>query len=261
MVLNEQTPMKIIITTVLVLVAISLLVKGRRRKLKGVTILGLAFIALAAILFNRVSTDFLPIAFTSGKTYFSIAISCLYVFYAFFTHLTFYGGKKSPIKYILVINIIAAILMLILTISAELQGEWANADTLPTDLHIFFSIALYINIGMNVINSGWRFISSRVSYGEIKENEAVEDWIKMRYKFVMISSILWIIVGLTSPLIIASLAINITVSLIFFAYVGLEIISWGAPKKIKAWANRNFKSKDESASMSEEEILKQMGEN
>ena len=76
----------------------------------------------------------------------------------------------------------------------------------------------------------------------------------------MVSSILWIIVGFAAPFIEVSLAVNLFSSLIFLLYTGLELISWGAPKKIKSWANRNYTIEDQSASMSEEEILKQMGE-
>ena len=258
MVLSEQTPVKIVITVLILLVAISLLVKGKRKGIKGVSILGLCFIALAGIMFNRISTDFFPDAITSGKTYFYMIVAFYYVIYALFTHFTFYGGKNSPIKLIILFNIIAAITMFFLTISAELTGQWANADTPVQELHINFLIAYYINIGMNLITTSWRFNTSRISYAEIKENDTVEDWIKLRYKFVMISSILWIIVGMILPIL---LTINPFSSLLFFAYIGLEIVSWGAPKKIKAWANRNFTSEDQSTSMSEEEILKQMGEN
>jgi len=260
MVLSEQTPLKIVIGILLLLVAISLLVKGKKNELKGVSLLGFAFLALAAIIFNRISTDFFPLVFTSGKTYSSMVLSFYYILYAFFVHFTFYGGKTSPIKVISAINIIAAIIMLFLTISAELMGEWANVDTPVQELHVSFLVALFISTGMNFINSGWRFNTSRISYMEIKENDTVEDWIKLRYKFVMVSSILWIIVGFTSPFIEASLAVNLLASLIFLLYTVLELISWGAPKKIKSWANRNYTIEDQSASMSEEEILKQMGE-
>ena len=40
----------------------------------------------------------------------------------------------------------------------------------------------------------------------------------------------------------------------------IEYLSWGTPKWFKKWANRNYAGKDESAELTEEEIMKSMEE-
>ena len=257
---GPATLLKFTIFVVAIIVAILVFIRGKKAELKAISLVGVTFLIIGLNALTAVSVDFDPTIFFSSKTLYNLLALASVIFYGLFVHYAFYIGRKSPIKVFLPILAILFIVTLILSINAfVITGSFAPQNQDLSASHINHTFSVFIMAGSNCIISGWRFKSSLTSYNEIKDNVNVEDWIKLKYKLIMLSSVFLVCLAIMQIIDYSMVKLLTVMALVFITFV-LETLIWLPPKFIKKWANRNYDVKDESADMSEEEILAQLEE-
>ncbi len=260
MTVGPATILKFGISIVAVIVTILVFIRGKKAELKAIYIIGICFLIIGLNALTAVSVDIDPSLFTSSKTLYNLLGLISLIFYGLFVHYAFYVGRKSPIKIIFLIFMIGLVLMIIFSISAiVITGSFAPQNQDLSASHINHTFSVVIMLVTNLITNGWRFKASLSSYNEIKQNINVEDWIKLKYKLIMLGCILLVCLGTIQFLDYSAFKLLTTMLLVFIAFV-LETLIWLPPSWLKNWANRNYDVKDESADMSEEDILAQMEE-
>jgi len=254
------TVLKIGIFIIAIIVAILVFIRGKKTELKAISLVGVTFLLIGFNALTTVSVDFDPTIFTSSKTLYNLLALVSVIFYALFVHYAFYFERKSPIELFLLILTICLIIMVILSFSAIVfTGSFTPQNQDLSASHINHTFSVLIMAGANCIISGWRFKASLTSYKEIKDNVNVEDWIKLKYKLIMLSSIFLVCLAILQLINYSMTKLLIIMSLVLLAFV-LETFIWLPPNWFKKWANRNYDVIDESASMTEEEILAQLEE-
>ena len=254
------TVLKFGIFIIAVIVAILVFIRGKKAELKAISLVGVTFLIIGLNALTAVSVDFDPTIFFSSKTLYNLLALASVIFYGLFVHYAFYVGRKSPIKVFLLIIAIFLVAMLILSISAiVITGSFAPQNQDLSESHINHTFSILIMAGSNCLISGWRFKSSLTSYNETKDNVNVEDWIKLKYKLIMVSSIFLVCLAVMQIINYSMAKLLIIMSLVFLTFV-LETLIWLPPNWLKNWANRNYDVTDDSAGMSEEEILAQLEE-
>ncbi|MFW9917653.1 MAG: hypothetical protein ACFFGZ_18780 [Candidatus Thorarchaeota archaeon] len=246
------------------LIAYSMLKKGRNLELRGLTVLGVSFI-FGAIAFAFAASRSVDFELITSRRYFLYTATLLgFTIYAYFIHLTFYEGKKSPVKPIMAILIIGTILATSLMVYAEVI-EGVRGDNLEeaiplSDLHPAYIIADLLIAGIIILSSGWRFLCARRSYNEIKDNKAVADWVKFRYKLIILNSICFLVWGFMHAIIYRSI-LPLYFRIIVMSIVGiafaLDFAAWGMPAWLKEFANRNYEALD-AEGLPEDEIMTMM---
>lgn len=260
MTVGPATLLKFIIFVIAVIVAILVFIRGKKAELKAILIISLCFLIIGLNALTAVSVDFDPGVFTSSKTLYNLLALASVFFYGLFVHYAFYVGRKSPIKIFLLIYAIGLVLMLMLSISAIIiTGSFAPQNQDLSVSHINHTFSILIMVGMTTIINIWRFKASLYSYNDIKENVNVEDWIKLKYKLIMFSCILLTFLSIIQLIDYSAFKLLMVMILVFLAFI-IETFIWLPPKWFQKWANRNYDVKDESADMSEEEILAQLEE-
>ena len=254
------TLLKFVIFVVAVIVAILVFIRGKKTELKAISLVGVTFLIIGLNALTAVSVDFDPTLFTSSKTLYNLLALSSLIFYGLFIHYAFYVGRKSPIKVVMLILAIIFIASLILSISAiVISGSFAPQNQDLSASHINHTFSVLLMAGSNCMISGWRFKSSLDSYNEIKDNVNVEDWIKLKYKLIMLSSIFLVCLAIMQIIDYSIFKLLTIMALVFITFV-LETLIWLPPNWLKNWANRNYDVTDESAGMSEEEIIAQLEE-
>ena len=254
------TVLKFGIFIIAIIVAILVFIRGKKTELKAISLVGVTFLIIGLNALTAVSVDFDPNVFFSSKTLYNLLALTSVIFYALFVHYAFYVGRKSPIKVVLIILAICLIVMLIFSISAfVITGSFAPQNQDLSASHINHTFSVLIMVGSNCLVSGWRFNASLDSYFEIKDNVNVEDWIKLKYKLIMLSSVFLVCLAVLQIIDYSMIKLLTVMALVFLAFV-LETLIWLPPNRLKKWANRNYDVTDETAGMSEEEILAQLEE-
>jgi len=109
------------------------------------------------------------------------------VFIIIFTEETFYKDRKSPFRYILVLALVLAALILTLVFAREIE---------PISFYLLDTYLLTILI---VISSLWLAATAFSAYGLIKD-ENISELIKMRYRILGIASLILAIQGFITPI-------------------------------------------------------------
>lgn len=252
------TVLKFIIFVVSIIFSVSIFIKAKKNDLKALLILGFIFITFAIIILITVIVDFeINVFFTSKTLYITLAIVVL-LLYSVFTHYTFYTAKKSPFKWLFLIGIVGLIITGIFFLNAIVStGSFTLQNEHLSESHLNYFICYIILAVLTYLLSGWRFKASLDSYNEIKGNIGVKGWIKLKYKLVMVTCILQILISSLQVLDYSMFKL-ITLMALILSNFTLEILAWGAPRRFRKWANRKYQMEDESAGMSEEEVLSQI---
>ena len=257
MTVGLTTILKFAVFIVAIVFSISIFLKAKKTDLSALVILGFIFVMFSIMTLVTVVVDFEIIMFFSSKTLYITLAILLLLLYSVFTHYTFYTTKKSPFKWLFSISVIGLIASELLFLNAILTtGSFTLQNDPLSTSHLNYTISYIILALLTYLLSGWRFKASLDSYNEIKGNIAVKGWIRLKYKLVMVTCIVQMLVSSFQLLDYSLFKLLIIMVLVLSNFI-LEIIAWGAPIRIRKWANRKYQIEDESATMSEEEILAQ----
>ena len=249
------TVLKFIVFVVAIILALTVFIKAVKHDLKSLLILGVIFLTFSVITLITVIVDFeINVFFTSKTLYITLAILTL-LLYAAFTEYTFYKSKKSPFKMLLLIGMIGLVIAEVLFLNAiATTGSFTLQNYPSSGSHVNYTIGYFILALLTYLLSGWRLKASLDSYNEIKGNIGVKGWLRIKYKMVMITCVLQMLVSSLQLLDYSLFKLIVLMVLILSNFI-LDVLAWGAPPQLRKWANRNYQMDDESATMSEEEIL------
>jgi len=170
-----------------------------------------------------------------------------------FVDRTFYQDRKSPFKLLLALALVLGALTIITFIMFDLSIIFQQ--NLAFFIHNIFVGALFVIFGL------WSFIAAAGSLKTFSSSDAVEPWVKGRYKLVKFYSFCIILLGSLTPFTPAEGTVNWALLVILFANIlriAGETLAWIMPKFLKKYFNRGFTSPDIIEELSEEEILEAM---
>jgi len=170
-----------------------------------------------------------------------------------FIDRTFYQDRKSPFKVLLAITILIGTLTNISFIMWDLSI--IVQQDIAFFIHNIFVGALFVIFGL------WSFIAASSSLKAFSSSNAVEPWVKGRYRLVKFYSICIILVGSFTPFTPVEGTVNWALLLILVANIlriAGETIAWVMPNSLKKYLNRGYDSHDVSVELSEEEIMEGM---
>jgi len=180
-----------------------------------------------------------------------------------FTHKTYYRNRKSPILLFVIIIFGAYIGMqakVILTTSAIIQST-----QLVSIIDQLFSVIF------SFLTFGWLGYASIKSFQSLEQDD-IEPWIKKRLLLVSYSAFIemfWSIPDLirmlfniefANPENLASIVLMYMMVLIILIFGVTQFFAWLMPTWLKLYLNKGYTlvSDEEYASMSEEDIMKQL---
>jgi len=227
---------------------------GLKRLSQAFIFFSLAFIGIilddTSILPNNISVSFLFFNFMIIGTFFFIL----------FIEETFYKGRKSVYKLVIGITIPGGMICGTLT---TIGGLFFGYDV---GMRLFFYQIYGVIFGILVIIIvSWLLIAAVEAYRQIKEDNNIEPWIKMRYKITIAYAINTIIIGalfVINPYDTITVIEGIELSLLLinlleFIQIFGEFFAWYMPDRLKQYFNRNY-IVEETEELSEEEIIKQL---
>jgi hypothetical protein len=227
---------------------------GLKRLSQAFTLFSLAFIGIivddALTLPGDISVSFLFFDFMIFGTFFFIL----------FIEETFYKGRKSIFKTVMRIYVPGGIICGVLTTISGLFFGYA----LIARVFLYQIYGVIFGILVMLIVS-WLFIAAFEAYKEIKEDDNVEPWIKMRYKITIVYAINTIIIGalfVINPFDTTTVIGDVDITLLFinlleFIQIFGEFFAWYMPSRLKRYFNRKY-IVEETEELSEEEIIKQL---
>ena len=188
---------------------------------------------------------------------FALSSGFRFIFMVLFIHYTFYMDRNNPTIYFFIISVITGILIIIFTI----LNDYINP------LQVYDIIARITKIIGNLVIFSWLIYASYQAFQNVKNDDTIDDWVKMRYKLVILYSFIGIFTAIAYST-LATTEINFYTISIFIAtivYQVTQLITWVMPEFLRNFFNRNFKSHTSSSNqvdeLSEEELINKMGEN
>jgi len=174
-----------------------------------------------------------------------------------FTQATFYQDRKSPLWWYVgtcTILTIMTVYGLVLSESNYNQNPWVAST--------------FVGLILAVVWHGW--CAYRAVEGFSKE-QAVEDWVKARYRLIVFYSVM-VVIGMIGNFIRTVFAGGSTatplgnamglLSLIAqFATISAQVLAWVMPEGYRRWLNRNYQlpvQEEAELALSEEEIIRQL---
>jgi len=170
-----------------------------------------------------------------------------------FIDRTFYQDRKSPFKMLVALTLILGVLTNISYILFE--RSIISQREVAFFIHNVFVGALFVIFGV------WSFIAAAGSLKVFNSSDAVEPWVKGRYRLVKFYSTCIILVGAFTPFTPVEGTINWALLVILFANIlriAGETIAWIMPNFLKKYFNRGYTSVDIIGELSEEEIMEGM---
>ncbi len=229
----------------LLVVGIFFLIKGNQNKMKNLIVIGIGFIAMVIGFIGS-------FVFNLGFAFQEVFVFIGFVSTVIFTNMTFYKGRKSKAKVVLIVTVVLGIIQLILM-----------------TLHIYFSINTYyfrvtLDVPYTFLVFNWMAWSSYSAYQKIKNNN-IQPWIKVRYKLVAFVSFILSFNNIPEyfqpkgttwgdPDNIISLAVFGTTAIISVIFAFGFSLAWMMPNWLKKFFNRNYQLLDEKE-YTEEELM------
>jgi hypothetical protein len=170
-----------------------------------------------------------------------------------FIDRTFYQDRKSPFKLLLALTLVLGALTTISFIMFERSIIFQ--ENVAFLLHSIFVGADFIIFGL------WSFIAASGSLKSFSSSDAVEPWVKGRYRLVKFYSICIILVGSLTLFTPVEGTINwalMVILVVNILRITGETIAWIMPNSLKKYLNRGYDSQDISLELSEEEIMEGM---
>ena len=170
-----------------------------------------------------------------------------------FIDRTFYQERKSPFKLLVILNFVIGVLAVLSIINYELSIIFQ--PYIAFLIHVIF-------VGVQLVTFGlWSFIAATSSLKSFSSSDAVEPWVKGRYKLVKFYSICLILVGVFAVFGPEDLTVNWALVIVLFGNVGRiagEALTWIMPTFLKNYLNRNYTIPVTIEELSEEEIMEGM---
>ncbi len=170
-----------------------------------------------------------------------------------FIDRTFYQDRKSPFKLLLTLTLVLGVLTIISFTMFELSIIFQ--PSVAFFLHNIFLGALFVIFGL------WSFIAASSSLKSFISSDAVEPWVKGRYRLVKFYSICIILVGSLTSFTPVEGTVNwalMVILVVNILRISGETIAWIMPNSLKKYFNREYTSPDTSLELSEEEIMEGM---
>ena len=170
-----------------------------------------------------------------------------------FIDRTFYQDRKSPFKLLLALTLVlGALTVVFLLIFQQSIIFEPNTSFL---LHNIFVGADFAIFGL------WSFIAAASSLKTFSSSDAVEPWVKGRYRLVKFYSICIILVGSLTLFTPVEGTVNWALLVILVANIlriAGETIAWIMPNFLKKYYNRGYTTTALIEELSEEEIMEGM---
>ena len=170
-----------------------------------------------------------------------------------FIDRTFHQDRKSPFKLLLTVTLVLGALTIISFTMYELSIIFQQ--NIAFFIHNIFLGSLFVIFGL------WSFIAATDSLKAFSSSDAVEPWVKGRYRLVKFYSICIILVGSLTVFTPVEGTVNWALLVILVANIlriAGETITWIMPKFLKNYLNRNYTIIDTVEELSEEEIMEAM---
>ena len=170
-----------------------------------------------------------------------------------FIDRTFYQDRKSPFKLLVTLTLILGALTNISFIMFE--RSIISQREVAFFIHNIFVGALFVIFGV------WSFIAAASSLKVFNSSDAVEPWVKGRYRLVKFYSTCIILVGSFTPFTPVEGTINWALLVILVANIlriAGETIAWIMPNFLKKYYNRGYTTTALIEELSEEEIMEGM---
>lgn len=170
-----------------------------------------------------------------------------------FIDRTFYQDRKSPFKLLLALTLVLGVLTVVSFITFERSIIFEQ--NVAFLLHNIFVGADFAIFGL------WSFIAATSSLKSFNSSDAVEPWIKGRYRLVKFYSICIILVGSLTLFTPVEGTLNWALLVILVANIlriAGETLAWIMPNFLKKYFNRGYTSIDIIEELSEEEIMEGM---
>lgn len=166
-----------------------------------------------------------------------------------FIHKTFYQDRRSPVLLFMALSL------------AVLAADIVYAQFLPYQ---------------NPFNWLWLIWTGYRAYKRIAANQAVEDWVKARYKLVvaysvaMLAAPIWSVLSViaiwvpavATPLYAPTALVVAQVGILAIATFGiaLQYLAWVMPERYRLWLNRNYRSPvpETEAALTEEDLMRKV---
>ncbi len=191
-------------------------------------------------------TDFI---LQSGNI-FALSSGFRFICMVLFIHYTFYLDRNNPTIYFFIMSVIFGIIIIIFNILFDYIYP----------LELYDTIASITQIIGNLIVFSWLIYSSLNAFLNVKNDETIDDWVKMRYKLVIFYSFIGIFVAIAYGT-ITSTEINFYTISIFIAtivYQLVQLMAWVMPKFLRKFFNRHFILSTKIDELSEEEVISKM---
>jgi hypothetical protein len=167
-----------------------------------------------------VDSDVMHLSYTVGLTIAQVLV-------VMFTHSTFYQGRKSPFPVFLALSLVAGVVDIL---------WWASAAS---------SISL-ISL-MVTVNWAWHAVVAYQAYRQVADEKYVEDWVKARYRLMIVYCALLASTGLMFLVYVlpsTSAGIQSLVGLLTLVGVVLQFLVWVMPERFRQYLNRNYQLED-----------------
>lgn len=223
-----------------VVTGVDLLKTARKNNLPNLKWMVIYFLGLAfGVLFAPAEGN--PLAnFSFSLLFFSFFAAMLPLpMIILFNQATFYQGKKSPAGWFWLVSLIgiaAAFYGIFVSESNYNQSPWVAGHT-PAQILVF----------------AWHGMLASQALSAVSKEKAVEDWVKSRYRLVIVYS-LFIALGNVASFIRIVFAGGSTLStlgatmsfitlLCQIAAVVLQFLVWAMPEGFRNWLNRNYQTR------------------
>jgi hypothetical protein len=215
-------------------VGIFFLIKGNRNKMKNLIVIGIGFIAMVIGFIGS-------FVFSLGFAFQEVFVFIGFVLLVIFTNMTFYKGRKSKAKVVLIVTVILGIIQLILM-----------------TLHIYFSINTYyfrvtLDVPYTFLVFNWMAWSSYSAYQKIKNKLVAFVSFILSFnnipEYFQPKGTTW-----GDPDNIISLAVFGTTAIISVIFAFGFSLAWMMPNRFKKFFNRNYQLLDEKE-YTEEELM------
>ena len=225
---------------ILFITGLFLLVRMHKTKLYNLAGLVAFFLLFPMQLLGQFLFPFMIYAIITGTGY---------IFLLFFIQNTFYRESNFPFLIILIIMVILRILDFFIRLTYEFtipESSILEAGTLP----IYYTFMTIVALE-TMISFLWLARAAYITHKKIK-NEDIEPWIKNRYVFIEISSLIFAISGFVlifwPSSTLGLTPTGTTINLVYTLFIGnvlilfaiTSLIGWVMPSKLKVYFNKNY---------------------
>jgi len=181
---------------------------------------------------------------------FALSSGFRFICMVLFIHYTFYLDRKNPTIYFFMLSVITGIIIIVF----HVLYDYINP------LETYHIIAKLTQLFGNLVIFAWLIYSSFKAFQNVKNDSTIDDWIKMRYKLVILYSFIGIFTAIAYST-LTTTEISFYAIIIFLATIVYQIIqlfAWVMPKFLRNYFNRYFTSSQKIDKLDEEEIIKKI---